>query len=108
MKEAIIEGLKRIDIIYLIMIVSAGYFLTRDKVISPVPSKIRLPMLRVSKAWRVMIISFFIGVVLYYLRGYSVSVDRSTHIEDMLLTWIVSNSFYELFVKIPLDYLRKK
>lgn len=108
MIEAIISGLGRIDIIFMIIIISAGYFLTKDTVVSPVPSRVRLPMLRVSKAWRVVLLTFPIGIVLYYIRDYSTSPDRGQHIEDMLLTWIFSNSFYELLLKPVVTYLDKK
>lgn len=108
MIEAIIAGLKHIDVIFMIIIISAGYFLTNDKVISPIPTRVRLPMLRITKAWRVVLLTFPIGVVLYYIRDYSASPDRNQHIEDMLLTWIFSNSFYELLLKPVVAHLDKK
>lgn len=108
MIDSIITGLTHIDVVFLIIIVSAGYFLTRDRVMEPIPSRVRLPMLRIPKAWRVALLTFPIGIVLYYIRGYSEAPTRNQHIEDMLLTWIFSNSFWELGVKIIVERFEKK
>lgn len=94
----ILELLGNMDYLYLVLILCAGRILSNDQIINPLPLWLKGILLRITVAWRVLIISLAIGIGLYYFRKYNFT-DNHDEIQSLALTYFVANGFYELFAK---------
>lgn len=93
-----------IDYRYLIAILGLGQILSRDKMVDNLPFKIRACLLKVDVAWRILILSLFMGVIWYYMRKWS---GNKTEAELLLITYLVANGFYALIMKYVFKWIGK-
>ena len=93
-----------IDAWYLISILLVGRIMTNDQVIDPLPFRIKAIMLRIGTAWRILILSFFMGFGIYLIRYYTNQCDLMG-VKKLVFTYFVANSFYELFAKYLFSFV---
>lgn len=92
MEEIIITLKDNLDIPYLLTILLAGYYFTKEEVLSFLgSSKIKTFLLGVPKAYKVLFVSVVIG--LFY--GYVAGSDPG----KLMFTFAFANSLYELLIK---------
>lgn len=92
MEEIIVSLKENLDLPYLFTVLLSGYYFTKEEVLSFLGnSKIKTFILGVPKAYKVLFISFAIG--LFY--GYVAKSDPG----KLMFTFAFANSLYELLIK---------
>jgi hypothetical protein len=102
--EDILTTLKEnLSLPYLLTILLTGYYFTKEEVLLAFGnSKIKTFLLGVAKSYKVLFISFVIGIFYYH----AANVDSG----KLFFTFVFANSFYELLMKwvfIKIDSLTK-
>lgn len=105
MIEAIGFLAEYIDILFLLIIVAAGRLGTKDEIVDGLPFRIKTLLLRVNKAWRVLIISAVVGIIIYFIRKDS---GIKIEVEVLIFTFLLANTLYALFIKTIWDAAEKK
>jgi len=90
-----------VNIPYLITILCLGKFLSDDGIISKTPFRLKAFLLKIDIAWRVFILSLILGVSWHYL-------DKDASVVSLLVTFIISNTFYALFAKYFFNWLESR
>lgn len=94
-----------IDFFYFMLIMFGGKIISLDELINPLPFAVKATLIRVGVAWRVLIFSLIIGILIYKL-------DPTADARKLIITYSFANSFYALLLKGILDstekWVRKK
>ncbi len=105
MLEAI-EFLKDyINVPYLIAILCLGKILTSEAIQKPLPLGFKTFLDKLGAAWIVLILSFIMGVIWYFIRKES---GDKTEAEILIVTYLIANSVYALFVKAFFEWIENK
>lgn len=81
-----------IDVFYLLLILFVGKILTLDDIIEPLPFKVKGVLLRIGVAWRILIFSSVVGILMYCL-------NYTDDWQKLVVTWSMANSMYALLFK---------
>ena len=92
MIENLIELQNYIVMPYLFLVWMTGWWLSKDEIVAPLPTKIRLMMLSVNKFYRVLILSLLVGAVYLW-------VSPATDKMALMITFMLSNTLYEAGAK---------
>jgi hypothetical protein len=82
------------------LIMFGGKIVSLDELINPLPFAIKATLIRVGVAWRVLVFSFIIGVLVYHF-------DHTADVRKLIITYTFANSFYALLLKGLLDSVEK-
>ena len=86
------------DTVYLIIIVLGGKLIADDRLLISKPFWLKAFLMRISGAWRVLIFSAIVGIILHYF-------DGEVGAKKLISTFLLANSFYALIVKYVFDYI---
>lgn len=85
-----------INIPYLIAILCLGKILTSEGIQRPLPLGVRTFFEKIGAAWIVLILSFLLGILWYYILK---NAGDKTEAEFLVVTYLIANSLYALLFK---------
>jgi len=89
------ENLSLNDLIiwkYVALVITVGHFLSQDKLVKSFPSWLKLTMLKVSKFYRVAILSAILGFVYW-------KIDKEVDILNLIISYAFANIIYSAGAK---------
>ena len=102
--EIIWNYLSSLDWVFILTYILLCSLVTRDGIVSWLPDTLRVPLIKVSKTWRVLLVGIVYAGITYWIRGYT----GRAPVENLASSLIFTLVFHKAILQLLYRYIDKK